>query len=456
MVSVFLGGIFWQDAHAESPRVSSLDDYPPAITQHLLAEFALQQQTIKQQRLPASVDELPTWNPCGADQPNAYPLISKAFGEEVPSAKLHLLVEAAALTCYQYPYDVKRLKHSTRKYSAIDLEFMSGMREAARLIANEIVLQTALGETELAVRNSEAGLGLLTHLGKSPLLVEQLSRYACQRLILTSFQDMLSSLTLTEAQLERLDQALSRAHDPALLARVWIVEILIFGDEDPFASAPVIHVIDARSRGTILAARTAVAVERHLLAGGKLPVSLAELVPDLLTNVPIDPFNGEPLRYVTSTESYAVFSVDGDGDPCPNPLEIQRGEETTLVRLPIVKQARPLSEMSYSMTSGDGKKNTRAEKKAIGNVASIAAKAIRDQTSKIIMLSAGPLDDGIAVMVDAFSSSDSKEPLEPVFAAFWVHQGVIHTVNTWAKDLAPHLPQAPEAVTFDRVRDVVH
>jgi hypothetical protein len=61
------------------------------------------------------------------------------------------------------------------------------------------------------------------------------------------------------------------------------------------------------------AALTALAVERYrLLHAGRMPGALTELVPDLLPEVPRDPFDGQPLRYHQSKEGYVVYSVGPD------------------------------------------------------------------------------------------------------------------------------------------------
>lgn len=57
---------------------------------------------------------------------------------------------------------------------------------------------------------------------------------------------------------------------------------------------------------------TAVAVERYRRVQGMLPKKLGELAPDLLTQIPADPFNGQPLRYVARGEEYFVYSVGYD------------------------------------------------------------------------------------------------------------------------------------------------
>jgi hypothetical protein len=60
-------------------------------------------------------------------------------------------------------------------------------------------------------------------------------------------------------------------------------------------------------------ARAALAVERHRLATGALPVALDALVPQYLKEVPLDPFDGRPIRYTRQTSGYVLYSVDTDG-----------------------------------------------------------------------------------------------------------------------------------------------
>jgi len=61
--------------------------------------------------------------------------------------------------------------------------------------------------------------------------------------------------------------------------------------------------------------RIAVAVERHRRGNaGALPGSLAELVPSLLTAVPLDPLSGAPVLYARDATSYTIYSVGPDGD----------------------------------------------------------------------------------------------------------------------------------------------
>jgi hypothetical protein len=59
--------------------------------------------------------------------------------------------------------------------------------------------------------------------------------------------------------------------------------------------------------------RALVALERHRLAKGGWPATLAELAPGLLDGVPADPFDGRPLRYARRAGGVVVYSVGADG-----------------------------------------------------------------------------------------------------------------------------------------------
>jgi hypothetical protein len=68
----------------------------------------------------------------------------------------------------------------------------------------------------------------------------------------------------------------------------------------------------ATTDANVRLARTALAVERFRLASGILPENLNELVPQFLSAVPMDPFDGQPLRYHRLTNGYVVYSVGRD------------------------------------------------------------------------------------------------------------------------------------------------
>lgn len=79
-----------------------------------------------------------------------------------------------------------------------------------------------------------------------------------------------------------------------------------------FPSLNRIFYLDLSWQITISNAETALAVERYRLDQQNLPRSLDQLVPDYLEQVPLDPFDGKPLRYVLLEPGYIVYSVGED------------------------------------------------------------------------------------------------------------------------------------------------
>ncbi len=71
--------------------------------------------------------------------------------------------------------------------------------------------------------------------------------------------------------------------------------------------------LDLRFQVDIDMARTAVAIERYRLANNALPRDLSTLAPDYLDQVPIDPFDGQPIRYRRTEPGYRLYSVYKDG-----------------------------------------------------------------------------------------------------------------------------------------------
>ncbi|MBI2425410.1 MAG: hypothetical protein HYV27_21470 [Candidatus Hydrogenedentes bacterium] len=55
------------------------------------------------------------------------------------------------------------------------------------------------------------------------------------------------------------------------------------------------------------------AVERYRLDRGTLPTDLHALVPEYCPNIPIDPIDREPLRYLASPEGFVVYGIGCDG-----------------------------------------------------------------------------------------------------------------------------------------------
>lgn len=72
--------------------------------------------------------------------------------------------------------------------------------------------------------------------------------------------------------------------------------------------------INLRVMGNLLCGETGLAIERYRLAHQALPESLEALVPEYLAEVPRDPFDGAPLRYIRhETGGYTVYTIGDDG-----------------------------------------------------------------------------------------------------------------------------------------------
>jgi hypothetical protein len=68
-----------------------------------------------------------------------------------------------------------------------------------------------------------------------------------------------------------------------------------------------------RTIALLRCARAALAAEHYRMQTGTLPESLDMLVPEYLAELPIDPFDGKPLRLVQSDEGIVIYSIGEDG-----------------------------------------------------------------------------------------------------------------------------------------------
>jgi hypothetical protein len=122
-------------------------------------------------------------------------------------------------------------------------------------------------------------------------------------------KDPLHSLDRPQASLPSLLVALGRGGEPEKMARAF-------------------HTGLAHLR----CATIALALESYRLSEGRWPVDLQELVPKYLGTVPLDPFDGQPLRYVRvqvpSMAGVVVFSKGSDGSYDGGKLE-RTNEQTT-------------------------------------------------------------------------------------------------------------------------------
>ena len=71
--------------------------------------------------------------------------------------------------------------------------------------------------------------------------------------------------------------------------------------------------LNLRSAASLRLCRVSLAVQRYRLANGKLPEKIDEIAPRFIDAVPLDPFDGKPIRYKKLDKGYVVYSVGKDG-----------------------------------------------------------------------------------------------------------------------------------------------
>jgi hypothetical protein len=71
-----------------------------------------------------------------------------------------------------------------------------------------------------------------------------------------------------------------------------------------------------RTQAELRCAMAGLATERYRRARGDWPESLAALVPNYLANIPVDPFDRQPLRMRRQEKGVVIYSIDPDGQDC--------------------------------------------------------------------------------------------------------------------------------------------
>jgi hypothetical protein len=89
-----------------------------------------------------------------------------------------------------------------------------------------------------------------------------------------------------------------------------------------------VHIRADRSLTTARLAMAVAALERHRLANGGYPKTLADLVPRFLPAVPIDPMDGQPLRYRLNADgSFTLYGVGPNHADDNGVFESKQGQD---------------------------------------------------------------------------------------------------------------------------------
>jgi hypothetical protein len=74
-----------------------------------------------------------------------------------------------------------------------------------------------------------------------------------------------------------------------------------------------VHMADLRGKAQLRCAAVGLALEQYRIKYGRWPNRLDELRKDFLAVVPLDPFDGKPLRYAHRDDGVSIYSIGNDG-----------------------------------------------------------------------------------------------------------------------------------------------
>ncbi len=122
-------------------------------------------------------------------------------------------------------------------------------------------------------------------------------------------QDALSLINVTQAHIEAASLPSHKALSRISAIQAEYKQKLGFLTRIGAPAYHLIYQIESRGVARSLCTRVALAVERYRLVTGQLPDRLDSLVPAHMASVPLDPFDGQPLRFRLLDEGYVVYSV---------------------------------------------------------------------------------------------------------------------------------------------------
>jgi hypothetical protein len=79
-----------------------------------------------------------------------------------------------------------------------------------------------------------------------------------------------------------------------------------------------------RHMARLESARVALAALRYKAKSGRLPDKLGDLAPDFLDAVPLDPFDGQPLRYLRDANGFVIYAVGENGKDDGGDFDLNR------------------------------------------------------------------------------------------------------------------------------------
>ncbi len=272
------------------------------------------------------------------DEPLPLPMLAAIQAYLKDNAEiLDLLHKAAALDECKFDLDFT-------KGPGMLLPHLARLRHASRLLALEAIGRIESGKADAAADSLLAALRMGECVRREPILISTLVRIACDSLAVAQMERWASRAKPLVAALERLEAALAAAADPKLIEwamvgeRCFGIDIyqtyvltpkrgellgqLGVGDvpfplvvrliPDAYFKTDMCYYLDIMN-DYVAAARKPHPEGRYKAKHDRLPADLAALVPDFLKAVPLDPFDGQPLRYKADAAGLTVYALGENG-----------------------------------------------------------------------------------------------------------------------------------------------
>lgn len=133
----------------------------------------------------------------------------------------------------------------------------------------------------------------------------RLAAYDCKDR-LKSLEYFESCLAISKLPLQEQMDACRASYNKVLAKSEWYY---ICGS---FSSQRNLISFELRTIGRLRCTEAALAIERYRLKHSALPESLELLVPEFMAEVPRDPFDDQPLRYIRHDVGYTVYTIGED------------------------------------------------------------------------------------------------------------------------------------------------
>lgn len=316
----------------------------------LKAAAALVKQSPKAGNMLPYVGNMKTNVPVQKLDDDRMALMAGHLAQNLPA--LEILRAAAAFPQSRFPVDFDDAEQGRQ------FDRLAPLRELVRLTSLKALFDSLRQNDAAAVEAVTLGMAVANSITDDPMVMSHLVRFALHSMTIDAMEQVINRRALTEPQLAALQRLMVQSADMEPFARGVEAEMCIganmkfsdaaaeverekwlenrqalpdairalaksapMPDSTAMAPEPADKSILTACKGALARLRlasTLLGLERYRAAKGGYPKTLAELVPDYLSEIPIDPYDGQPLRYKPQDGGVFVWSVfqNGVDDGC--------------------------------------------------------------------------------------------------------------------------------------------